>query len=156
MTSPLVEAWLVNNDMNLMLLESLTPEGLAAQYSPRTRTVAAQFAHMHNVRIYHLEKRGPAFLGRLEAFERGAQPTKAQLRKALKASAAAIAAFLAECDAKGKVKSWNRTPTTYLAYFVSHESHHRGLALVSLRLSGVKVPKEVTYGLWYWRKKQKE
>lgn len=151
--SDLAEAWHVNNQMNFLLLDALSKEALAATYSPRTRTVAAQFAHMHNIRVYQLEKRGPDFLGKLEAFPRGAQPTKTKLKSALKASEKAVAGMLARADKTGKAKGWPSSPTTFLSYFVAHESHHRGLTLVALRAAGIKLPKEVTYGIWYWSKK---
>ena len=153
MASDLVTAWNVNNALNMKLLDAIPSKAMKDKYSDRTRTVAAQFAHMHNVRVYHLEKRGRHHLGKLEGFERGAQPTKTQLRKALKASAAAVGKMLDEFEADGSVKSWKGPPATYLAYFVSHESHHRGLALVCMRMAGTKIPDEAKYGLWDgWRK----
>lgn len=153
MPSELAQVWTANNRINLALLDAVPAKALADKYAERTRTVAAQFAHIHNVRIYHLERRGPAFLGNLEGFARGAQPGKTQLRKALNASAKAVADLLDECEAAGRVKSWKGPPASYLGYFVAHEAHHRALAVVSLRLSGTKLPKDVLYGIWYsWRK----
>lgn len=153
MASDLVTAWKVNNALNMKLLDAIPAKAMKDRYSDRTRTVAAQFAHMHNVRVYHLEKRAGHHLGKLAAFERGAQPTKAQLRSALKASAAAVGKMLDEFETEGTVKSWKGPPATYLAYFVSHESHHRGLALICMRISGTKIPDEAKYGLWDgWRK----
>jgi len=146
----------MSNAKNIDLLDAIPGEALADQYSPRTRTVAAQFAHMHNVRVSHLERRGPKAAGGLKSFARGAQPTKAELRAALGASEDEIAGLLEECARTGRVKGWNGTPTTYLGYFIAHEAHHRGLALVALRMSGTRLPKSVTYGIWYWRKKVKD
>jgi uncharacterized damage-inducible protein DinB len=154
MMSTLAEAWRRNNEKNLFLLDAVPAKALAARYSDRTRTVASQFAHMHNVRVYHLQRLRAKHLGKLETFPRGAQPAKKELRATLKASENAIANLLSDSEAEGRVKGWNGTPTMYLSYFVSHESHHRGLVLVSLRLSGVKLSKDVVYGLWYWRKKR--
>lgn len=154
MESDIIEAWHINNSMNYLLLNSVPDEALEARYSPKTRTVAAQFAHMHNVRVSHLEGRAVDLVGDLKGFPRGAQPEKTELRTALEASEQAVAKMLAQFARDGKVKSWNGAPVTYLSYFISHESHHRGLALVALRLSGVKIPKEITYGLWYWRRRK--
>jgi uncharacterized damage-inducible protein DinB len=153
MASNLATAWQVNNGLNLKLLDAIPAKAMKDKYSERTRTVAAQFAHMHNVRVYHLEKRARHQLGKLQSFERGAQPTKTQLRSALKASASAIGKMLEEFEAEGSVKSWNGPPATYLSYFIAHESHHRGLALVCMRVSGTRIPDEAKYGLWDgWRK----
>lgn len=153
MDSELVEAWRINVRTNEQLLDALPDEGLAARYSERTRTVAAQFAHLHNVRLSHLERRGGGAPSSTKSFPRGAQPTRAQLEKALRVSDKAIAALLAEVAESGKVKSWGPRPTSFLGYLLAHEAHHRGLALVSLRLSGIKLPKDFTHGLWYWSKK---
>jgi len=156
MESDLVEAWRRNAAMNHLLLDALPPKALGARYSPTTRTVAAQFAHVHNVRVYHLEARGRTKGTRLKAFPRGARPAKAALRRALLASEEAIASLLEACEAEGRVRSWRGPPATFLAYFVSHEGHHRGLATASLRLSGFKVRQEVLYGLWQeWGRERK-
>ena len=82
------------------------------------------------------------------AFPRGAQPTRNELVAALDASRSLVAGLLATSIESGKVKSWKGTPTSYLSYFVAHEAHHRGLVLVTLRLAGIKVDKDLTYGLW--------
>ena len=157
MDHELAEAWRMSNDKNLALLDAIPDGALADRYSPKTRTVAAQFAHMHNVRVSHLERRGPEFLGDLSGFPRGAQPSKRELRTALVASEHAIAQLLEKCGRTGKVKNWGGgPPATYLGYFIAHEAHHRGLAIVALRLSGTKLPKDTLYGLWYWRKKQSD
>ena len=147
MTSDIVAAWHRSADITDMLLEAVSEPGLEARYSARTRTVASQFAHLHNVRLSHVERRGTGS-DNTPSFPRGAQPTQAELRAALAASREQVAALLASCETAGKVKSWKGTPTSYLSYFVAHEAHHRGLVLVSLRLSGVKIDKDIGYGIW--------
>jgi len=130
------------------MLDVLPAEALEGRYAPRTRSVAAQFAHMHSVRVYHLEAHGRAFLADLRSYPRGAEPSRKEIRAAHLASAEAIAAFLGDCVAKGAVPGWHGPPATYLAYFVAHEAHHRGLAMAALRLSGFKAPDELKWGLW--------
>ena len=153
MSADLAAAWHMNVATNKMLMDALTADALTSRYSPRTRTVASQFAHMHNVRISHLERRGVEGAGGLESFPRGAEPKKRALVKALAGSDEAISRMLSQCEDAGNVKSWNGPPSTFLGYFLAHEGHHRGLILVSLRMSGVKLPKDFTYGLWYWSRK---
>lgn len=142
----------MNVATNHMLLDALDDEALASRYSPRTRTVSSQFAHMHNIRVSNLDRRG-SDKKKLKSFPRGAEPTRAQLLRALKQSDVAIGRLLATCEEANNVKSWGGPPSTYLGYFLAHEAHHRGLVLVSLRLSGIKMPKSVTYGMWYWSRK---
>jgi len=52
------------------------------------------------------------------------------------------------------VRNWSgRPPASYLAYLVSHESHHRALAIVALRFGGVELDAGAKAGLWgAWRK----
>jgi uncharacterized damage-inducible protein DinB len=153
MKSPLAKAWRVNGALDLRLLAAMPEKALGDRFSPRTRTVAAQFAHIHNVRAYHLDKRAPAAGSGIRAFPRGAEPTRKELVKALRASESAIAELLEKAEADGKVKGWPGPPAVFLGYLVSHESHHRGQILVSLRVSGTEIPREAAYGLWDdWRK----
>ena len=109
---------------------------------------------MHNVRVRVLQYAAPIFAGALENFPRGAQPEKEELTETLKLSEDSIAAFLAECEASGKVKNWNGPPESMLGYLVAHEAHHRGLVMVAIRISGHKLSKEVVYGQWDWGKKR--
>jgi uncharacterized damage-inducible protein DinB len=150
--SELAHAWRIHCGLNTMLLDAIPDASLADRYSPRTRSVASQFAHMHNVRVMHLEKRFAAEADGLQTFERGAEPTRAELSAALDASDRAMARALAAAEDAGKLKSWKGPPASFLGYLVSHESHHRGLALVCLRVGGTKLGKDVTYGIWNWSK----
>ncbi len=36
---------------------------------------------------------------------------------------------------------------------VAHEAHHRGLAMVAMRLAGRALSKELVYGQWDWGKR---
>jgi uncharacterized damage-inducible protein DinB len=148
MASDILEAWKIHNKQNYLLLDDIPTGSMADRYTPTTRTVAAQFAHVHNVRVHHLKGRAPSHLGTLRSFERGAQPTKAQLKKALKTSEKAVAAMLSEYEAKGKVPSWQTSVTTYMGYFIAHEFHHRGHIMTCLRFGGTKLDKNITYGIW--------
>lgn len=154
MDSLLVAAWRMSNETNLFLLGKMKKEHLECGYSARTRTVAAQFAHMHNVRMRCLQYFAGKSEGKTHPFPRGAQPSKVELKKALTESAKMIGDYLEEADVVGKVKNWNGPPATFLGYLIAHEAHHRGLAMVALRMSGHKLPQEVVYGQWDWGKKR--
>ncbi len=107
--STLAAAWHRNTDANLFLLDHLTEKSMANRYSPRTRTVAAQLAHIHNVRLYHLNKRGPEFMGKLQTFDRGAQPNRAHLIAALRYSSELWAdRLLRPTTAAIRVQTWRR------------------------------------------------
>ncbi len=140
-------------EANRFLLEHVPPEDLGASYSPRTRSVARQFAHMHDVRLRWLSHAAPSFAKGLTALSKDEEPTKKQLLAALAASEEAMAGFLEQSVATGKVKSWKGPPATFLGYVVAHEAHHRALAIVALRAAEKKLPQEVVYGLWDWGKR---
>lgn len=148
-TSGFVRAWNTNAELTRELLLGLPEGGLAARYAPRTRAVASQFAHIHYVRVQNVEKRGPRQLrGRLQAFGRGAEPEHGELLEALDVSAAAMAEVIAAAEAEGKVRSFAAGLPSYVGYHCAHEAHHRGLVIVSLRAAGLRLPKELGYGLW--------
>ncbi len=150
----MVEAWRTNNRINLYLLDHISRAGMAATLSKRGgRGVAGQFGHMHNIRLAHLAQRAPDLAIGLEKFPPTGQPTKAQLRKALKSSGRAIEQLLADLVSalKGpKRKGFKKGPATTLSYFVSHESHHRGIILTTLKECGYQPDKAVRYKIWDW------
>lgn len=154
MVSGLVEAWRMSNEVDLYLLEKIPRAHLGDRYAARTRDVAAQFAHIHDVRVRWLSHAAPELVGDAERLPKEPRPTKAALKRALKASARAVERLLVESEASGRVKRWNGSPATLLGYLIAHEAHHRGLAMVALRLSGHKLPQEVVYGQWQWGKQR--
>lgn len=150
----LTEAWRTNNRINLYLFDAITDEGMQCTLSTRGgRDVARQFAHMHDVRLYHLEKRAPDLLEGLEPFRSKEHPERTAVREALVASGDAVERFLSELEEppEGKKrKAFKKGVATTLAYFVAHESHHRGSIVLTLKMSGHKVDQSIAYGLWDW------
>lgn len=147
-------AWQMSNRANLYLLDHIPEAHFDDRYSPRTRTVRKQFAHIHNVRLKWLSHAAPKLVGDLTSFGRKEEPGKDALRAALVASEAPVAAFLEASEAAGKVRNWNSSPASFLSYLVAHEAHHRGLVMVCLRACDHKLPQEVVYGVWDWGKKR--
>ncbi len=156
MRDELVEAWRTNNRINLFLIDKISTAGLKCSLSSRGgRDVARQFAHLHDVRIYHLEKRAKDLANGLAKFQsKGAPtvtPTKAQLKKALTASGRAIETFLEDVIAgTPKRKGFKKGIFTTLSYFIAHESHHRGSILLTLKEAGHNLDKDDRYAIWSW------
>lgn len=144
----------MNNDANLYLLGKIPAKYLSDRYSSRTRTVAGQFTHMHNVRLRWLNHSAPELVVEAKPFARGDQPTKKLLRDALRSSEKLVARFLSDSEEAGSVKKWNGPPATFLGYLIAHEAHHRGLAMVAMRLAGHTPPQEMVYGQWQWGKQR--
>ncbi len=58
MLDQFLEAWNTNNRINLFLIDKISAPGMKSTLSKRGgRDVAAQFAHMHNNLVWHLERR---------------------------------------------------------------------------------------------------
>ena len=86
----LLIAWRLNNKTNLILLRTIPQKGFAAvPLASRGRTVAAQFAHMHKVRWAWMRFNGEN-VRMIPTFGRGAQPSRAQLLRAFRASGRAV------------------------------------------------------------------
>jgi uncharacterized damage-inducible protein DinB len=150
MEDQLIEAWRTNHRINLMLIDTIKTEGWTSTLSVRGgRGVAGEFAHMHNVRLYHLEKRTKDLADGLEKFPTKFVPTKAQLKKAMTASTKRIETLLVGVlnDEPGR-RGFKKGIFTTLAYFISHEAHHRGRILLTLKVSGHTLANPMQ--IWDW------
>ena len=82
--------WRIHEEINLYLLDAISDAGMAAvtllkDGRPSTgRTVARQFAHLHEVRAAHLGGEG---LKGVPRFETGVTPARDELKAAFRASA---------------------------------------------------------------------
>ncbi len=152
MLEEMLEAWRTNNRINLFLIDEISPAGMECTLSRRGgRGVAGQFAHMHNVRVWHLEKRARQLAAGLKVFETKVQPSKRDLRKALVASGEAVGRFMTDLmQDKPKRRGFKKGVASTLAYFVAHESHHRGNILLTLKESGQKLAQPKAYKIWDW------
>ena len=147
----LADTWRLSNRVSLMLLDPLTTEQLAHVPSPRARSIADQFAHLHNVRIMWMEPRVPAAAKALCKIEKGAA-TKGELKSALEASAEAFSEMIDAAERKGKLSSARRGIHAFFAYAIAHEAHHRGQIIVHLKHAGMPVDRELGFALWDWEK----
>jgi len=152
MKKQLIEAWRTNQRINLMLIDAIDPAGWEDTLSKRGgRGVAGEFAHLHNIRYAQIEARAKDLADGLEKYPTGAVPSKTEVKKALKASAKAVETYLGDIiDQKPKRRGFKRGIFTTLSYFVSHEAHHRGRILLTLKVSGHRVSNDVAYGIWAW------
>lgn len=154
MKDQVLEAWRINQRVNEILIDHIGDAGMQSSLSTRGgRDVARQFAHMHNVRLQWLDVCAKHLLKGLKKFDSKTSPSKAALKKELKASTEAIATWLAEgVDNGGKIKGFSRGVIPALGYFLAHEGHHRGSILLTLKQSGQKIDQQVQYGIWEWGK----
>lgn len=113
------------------------------------RDVVRQFAHMHNVRVWQLQNRAKPFAEGLSTFATKLRPDRDTLKAALVASADRIAEYAAEAAA-GRARTLMKGIAVHVAYFIAHESHHRGSILLTLKTCGHMVDQATRYAIWDW------
>ena len=148
MSNELIESWEINGRIVLYLLESIENEWLTDVSASKGRNVGEQFVHLHNVRLMWLKSASPELLEGLEKIEKGQDLSKEILLDSLTKSAEAISKLIEISN--GKIKGFKPHATAFVGYLISHESHHRGQIMLSLKQSGRKLSKSVGFGIWEW------
>lgn len=83
----LLETWRTNNRINLFLIDQISEEGMKCTLSKRGgRNVVRQFAHLHNVRVSHLQNRAKDLAEGLHLFDTYDEPDKETLKQNLNTS----------------------------------------------------------------------
>ncbi|HST12554.1 MAG TPA: DinB family protein [Terriglobales bacterium] len=159
----MLETYAVNDRMNQMVLEHLDPRAWRAQLpGGKGRTIAAIFAHVHNIRCKWLRLSAP----HLKAPRRldRSRCTQVQARRALAESAAACSRMLKEALSQRRVKKFHRdgwarpwSPgAAMFAYMIVHDAHHRGQVCMLAHQMGFPLPQKVGYGMWGWERLSRE
>ncbi len=149
----ILETWFVNHRTNLLLMDSLTEESLSFSTSKRGGgSVGYQLAHLYNIRFWKLEKMDKSLAADLTTIKAEDPKSLAMLREAHQVSAERMGSLLQNCMESGKLKGFKRGIVTFLGSFLSHEAHHRGNIILTLKLCDFKLTDELKYGIWDWGK----
>jgi len=173
-----VRIFAANERMNQLLIERLDPVVWVAKLSiakssiataptakpvGKTRSIAAIFTHVHNVRCKWIRLTAP-HLKVPRQLDR-AHCTPKQARTGLAESAARCSEMLAEAfSGEGRIKEFRRdgwgrpwpVGPEMLCYMLAHEAHHRGQVFMLAHQLGFPLPIAVTSGIWNWEKLWKE
>ena len=161
----LLETYAVNDRMNQLILERLDPRIWRAKPTGRgARTIAAIFAHMHNVRRKWLRLSAPHL--KLPAQLDRTRCTQQQAGAALAESAQRCSEMLAEAlgGNPSRIVTFHRdgwappwpVGVEMLCYMLAHEAHHRGQVLMLAHQLGFPLAHPVGDGIWNWERLWKE
>ena len=159
-TQELLDAWRLNNQINLRLIDGISAAGMTSTMSTRGgRDVARQFVHLHNVRWAWLSMAGAGpgerheEAGHQSRAEQGAAQSRAHV---VVRGHRPVARFAPQIDdGKDYGRIFAAGPYKALGYFLAHDAHHRGNILLTLKLAGHKVDTKTQYGIWMmWHSKQ--
>ena len=152
----LVEAFLTNERINQVLLDSLSPEVWRAQPPcSKRRNIATTFAHMHNVRCMRLkmsarDEEPPPKLDRAEV-------TAAKAKEALGQSARALVRLIEHAFANGGyVPNWRPGVVVLVCVAIAHDAHHRGQICHWANQLGAPLTSEQQLLMWEWDKRWRE
>ncbi|RME01243.1 MAG: DinB family protein [Calditrichaeota bacterium] len=151
----ILETWRIHNRIMLFMLEHIPEEALTSTLSKRGgRDIARQLAHIHAVRAWRLESFSKKMNTPLVQFEKGESPSKEKLQQALAQSGEMMEKYLQHClEQGGTVSNFKRGVVPMLGYYISHEAHHRGSILLTMKQSGFKLPDALKWQIWEWNKR---
>jgi uncharacterized damage-inducible protein DinB len=137
-----------------MLLNHLTEDALMLTTSNRGGgSVGHQLAHIYNVRFWKLEKYDKKLIQDYSTIKAEDPKSLSMLKDCHTVTADLIGQVIKKAiEEGGNVKGFKRGVVPLLGYFIHHEAHHRGNILLTLKLCGFKLPKELQYGIWEWNK----
>lgn len=162
----LLAAWRTNSRVTAYLVEHLPPDLWKASVpgAPH-RTIRMLAAHLHNARSRWLRTLGLEHGLTVPALVDLRKVTRRELLTALRRSSRGIEELLELGIAAGgavpptRLYAWRNLPLDVghvLTYFVAHEGHHRGQIVMAARQLGLRLPAEVTNGLWQWTTRVRE
>jgi uncharacterized damage-inducible protein DinB len=152
----LVEAFLTNERINQVLLDSLKPEVWRAQPPcSKRRNIATTFAHMHNVRCMRLKMSVPdeELPDKLDR----AEVTVAEARDALGRSAKAMVRLIERSlENGGHVPDYRPDVVALVCSAITHDAHHRGQICHWASQLGAPLTPEQQLQMWEWEKRWKD
>jgi uncharacterized damage-inducible protein DinB len=145
----IVESLAISNRLTTYLLEACSDEALAHVLT-KGWGLAAQFAHIHNVRLMWLDSAKVSHgLTKLETKQ--SAHTRAALRTALDTSARAMESLVGQLLSDGKrMPGFKPHTPAFVSYLVAHHAYHHGEIGFIARETGFPIDKKHAFGMWEW------
>jgi uncharacterized damage-inducible protein DinB len=145
----IVESLAISNRITLYLLEACSDDALAHVLA-KGWGLAAQFAHIHNVRLMWLDGAKVAH-GLEKLATKQAAHDREVLTDALTASGSTMERLVADLLRNGK-RMPGFTPHTpaFVAYLVAHHGYHHGEIGLIARDTGFPIDRKHAFGMWEW------
>ncbi|MBX7135628.1 MAG: DinB family protein [Fimbriimonadaceae bacterium] len=146
----LLDAWRVNNALNLELLDLIEDDWMDLKPGSG-KTIRSNFTHLVSVRKMWAEEKlakDSAAIPKLD----WKTASKSEIREGLRQTSDLMIELLKRRVASTKPSKWSLP--LFFAYCIAHEAHHRSQIEIALRIGGHEPEDKVLYGLWEWDKKQ--
>lgn len=142
----LIEAWRVNNVLNLELLDVCADNDLELKPG-KGKTIRSNFVHLIGVRSSWAEESLRAESQAIPKLD-WKTASRDEVREGLAISHDVMAAVFRRKEERGK---WN--PFLYFGYVMAHEAHHRSQIEIALRINGREPDDKFLYSQWEWGNK---
>jgi uncharacterized damage-inducible protein DinB len=149
-----IEAWQINEGMNKILLEYLTPEMLEVQTPSEDWTVAGYLVHLAASKKWwasHLSQKKADSLPNLyqkTADKTVAEKNLARIKDVFEQTSNTILEIAQNASDKGKLPY--PSIDVYLIQQMIHDGHHRGQMLLALRIAGFTPPDDDAFWGGWW------
>lgn len=145
----LVDAWRVNNQLNLELLGICQESDLDLKPGSG-KTIRSNFTHLVGTRKTWLADKLAVEAATIPKLD-WKTAAKSELALALEVSSPLMVALFKKMEASVKPGKW--TTMKFYSYCIAHEAHHRSQVEISLRMNDREPDENFLWGLWDWAKK---